>query len=74
VIEKQLVSGKSMELENVEGVETVDCVRSHAEEVVAQYLKHSLGLSHHYLRGTAVTAIVCLKLPVDAGWLASAAS
>jgi len=37
-------------LENVERVETVDCVRSHAEEVGKQYVKHSLGVSHHYLR------------------------
>jgi hypothetical protein len=38
-------------LENVERVETVDCVGSRAEEVAAQYVKHSLGLSHHYLQG-----------------------
>jgi hypothetical protein len=38
-------------LENVERVETVDCVRSQAGEVGEQYVKHSLGFSHHYLRG-----------------------
>ena len=38
-------------LENVERVETVDCVRRYAEEAAAQYVKHSLGLNHHYLPG-----------------------
>jgi hypothetical protein len=51
----------------LKGFETVECVRSYAEEVAAQYVKRSLGLSHHYLRGKAVTAILCVKLPVDAG-------
>jgi hypothetical protein len=32
-------------LENVEKVETADCVRNYAEEVAAQYVKHTLGLS-----------------------------
>jgi hypothetical protein len=38
-------------LKNVERVETVDCVRSYAGEVAAQYVNHLIGLSHHYLRG-----------------------
>jgi hypothetical protein len=50
VMERRAVSRKSISLKNVERVETVDCVRSPAEEVAAQYVKHSLGLSHHYLR------------------------
>jgi hypothetical protein len=41
---------KSVSLENVERVETVDCVRNYAEEVAAQYVKHLLGLSYYYLR------------------------
>jgi vacuolar-type H+-ATPase subunit B/Vma2 len=45
VLEKRWVSRKSISPENVERVETVECVRSYAEEVAAQYVKHLLGLS-----------------------------
>jgi hypothetical protein len=57
-MENRGVSRKSISLKNVERVETVDFVRGHAEEAAAQYVKHSLGLSHHYLRGKAVNAIL----------------
>jgi hypothetical protein len=43
------VSRKSISPDNVERVETVDCVRSYAEEVAAQYVKHLLGLSSSLL-------------------------
>jgi len=45
-MEKRGVSRKSISLKNVERVETVDCVRSPAEEVAAQYVKHSLDMKH----------------------------
>jgi hypothetical protein len=51
VMEKRGVSRTSIYVENVEAVETVDYVRSRAGAVAEQHVKHSLGLSHHYLRG-----------------------
>jgi hypothetical protein len=42
---KRWVSRNPISPENVERVETVECVRSYAEEVAAQYVKHLLGLS-----------------------------
>ena len=71
---KSGVSRTSIYLENVEAVETVNYVRSHAGSVAEQHVKHSLGLSHHYLRGKLWTAIFVCQCRSVWAWLPPAAS
>src|SRR6202035_1659022 len=48
---KARVSKKSIRLKMLKGSKLSMVLAASAEEVAAQYVKHSLGLNHHYLRG-----------------------